>query len=339
MKYSFCFLILFLVNTALLFASGDEFYTKAMAQRKQENYVEAIKSLHKAIELEPENKLYKKELAEVYYLKKAYFEAIPAYEALVQKESENPLHLARLAEMQSMGSKKGVALELATKAMKMKSNDEEVVACLAKTFFEVKHYTNAIKMYEQLESITPNKNTNSSYKIAKCYVKLDRSIEAVPYFEKSIQDDPTNSYKMLEAANNCYDASNYKRAIELYTMAEEKGLPKSKTLYEQWGNTYNEMKDYNNAIAMYQKGKEYAPLDKELNFNISDAYTAKGDYRKAREILEAMLESNPKDADIIYAIGMTYYTGGNTGKAEKYFNQAFEIKPSLKENRTQKMGM
>jgi Flp pilus assembly protein TadD len=52
-----------------------------------------------------------------------------------------------------------------------------------------------------------------------------------------------------------------------------------------------------------------------------------------------MLQLNPNDAEVIYTKGMTYYKAGNTSKAETFFNQAFNIDPSLKSLRYTKSNL
>jgi tetratricopeptide (TPR) repeat protein len=113
-------------------------------------------------------------------------------------------------------------------------------------------------------------------------------------------------------------------------LAEDKGYYKTKTLYDNWAMSCEELKDYDRALFYYSKAKEFAPYDKGITLSIAETYMKKGSFDKSREVLDQLLELNPKDAEIIYTKGMTYYKQGNTAKAEKYFNEAFAIDPSLK---------
>ncbi|MBK7589083.1 MAG: tetratricopeptide repeat protein [Bacteroidetes bacterium] len=145
--------------------------------------------------------------------------------------------------------------------------------------------------------------------------------------------------KLIEAANSCYDANNYKLALELYQRAEDKGHYKSKGFYDNWALTCIELKDYDKALFYYTQAKEFSPYDKDINLSIAETYMKKGDFNKCREVLDDMLQLNPNDAEVIYTKGMTYYKAGNTSKAETFFNQAFNIDPSLKSLRYTKSNL
>ena len=194
---------------------------------------------------------------------------------------------------------------------------------------EVKHYPKAIACYKEAEKNLPN-DLDIPFKIATCYSQQSSYGDAMYYYEKAIKLDPHNPTKLYETANSCYDANYYKRANELYQLAEDNGYYLSKVFYDNWALTCTEMKDYDKALFYYTKAKEFAPYDKDINISIAELYMKKGDFNKSREVLDGILELNPNDATVIYTKGMTFYKAGNTAKAESYFNRAFEIDPSLK---------
>lgn len=328
-----------LTSWSLLLSAQQQtdFYQAAMTYKKKENYTEACRQMLKAVEGNPDIKSYRNELAELQYLRRAYFEAIPLYEQMLLEDTENLSYLARLAEMYSMSPQKLKCVEYAERALKLKPTDGQINRMLGRSFLEVKHYPKAIACYLAAEKSLPQ-DLDIPFKLANCYREISRYGDAMRYFEKAVSLDPENANKLYEAANSCYDANYYKRACQLYQLAEDKGYYKSKSFYDNWAMTCTEMKDYDRALFYYAKAREYAPYDKDLAMAVADVHVRKGDFGKARDVLDQILELNPEDAEVIYTKGMTYYKAGNTGKAEGYFNRAFEIDPSLKSLRYTKVS-
>lgn len=328
-QYLFLLLILGCGVNVLVAQSSEEYFASAMSFKQKDNYIETARLLNKAIELDRTNIELKKELANAQYINKKFYEAIPIYEELIRNDEKDLLYLSRLAEMYSMSSQKMKAVEYAERVLKLKPSDPQVFKMLARTFYEVKHYPKAIELYLVAEKSLA-KDMDIPYKLGFCYRKLSKNYEAMQYYIKAMQLDENNSNKIYEAANSCYDANNFKLAIELYQKAEVKGYFKSKSFYDNWALAYTEMKNYEQALQCYMKAKDFSPFDKNINLSIADTYMKMGEFNKSRDVLDEMLKINPKDADVIYTKGMTYYKAGNTGKAESFFNYAFELDPSLK---------
>ncbi len=307
----------------------NEYLLQATSYKQKENYVEAARLLNKALELDKNDMEVKRELADVQYLNKKYYEAIPLYEEIIKTDDKNIVFLARLSEMYSMSPQKFKGVEYAEKVLKFKPTDGHINKMIARTFFEVKHYPKAIEQYLIAEKALP-KDMDIPYKLGLSYRKLNKFYEAMVYYIKAMELDPNNGSKIYEAANSCYDANNYKKAVELYPLAEEKGYFKTKAFYDNWAMAYEELRDFDNAILCYEKAKQFSPYDKDINLSLANAYMKKGEFGKSREIIDELLKINPKDAEAIYTKGMSYYKAGNTGKASIYFNQAFDIDPSLK---------
>ncbi len=330
MKKFFCLLSFLLQLSAVVTAqSATEYFENAMKYKQKENYTETAKLLGKALEIDPQNKSIKQEMADVQYLRKAFFESIPLYEEMLQSDSKNLIILARLSEMYSMSPKKMKAVEYAELALKLNPTDGYINKMLARTFYEVKHYPKAIAQYRIAEKALP-KDMDIPFKLGFCCRNINNHSDAMACFERALQLDPGNGAKAYELANSCYDANYYLKATEYYQKAEDNKHYLSKGFYDNWAMSFVELKDYDKALLYYRKAKEFSPYDKDINLSIAETYMKKGDFAKSREVLDEMLQLNPNDAEVIYSKGMTYYKAGNTGKAESFFNQAFSIDPSMK---------
>ncbi|QLH45163.1 MAG: tetratricopeptide repeat protein [Bacteroidota bacterium] len=113
--------------------------------------------------------------------------------------------------------------------VKQEPQDGAVLRTIARTYFEVHHYPKALKQYLAAEKFLPQ-DKDIPFKIATCYQQMSNFRDAMTYFEKALALDADNPAKIFEAANSCYDASNYPRAIELYQLADAKGFLRVKYL-------------------------------------------------------------------------------------------------------------
>lgn len=324
------FLIACLVAPISVWAqSSDPYFLKAQEYRAKENYTEASKQLTMALKKDPGNSEFRKELADLQYMRRAFFEAIPLHEELLRAEPENLVCLSRLAEMYSMSPEKMKGVDYAERALAMKPADGEVLRALAGVFLEVGHYPRAITCFAAAEKAMPQ-NKDIPIKLGECYAQVARYADAMRSYERALSLDPDNPTTIYETANACYDANTFERADELYQLAQDRGYLKSKSFFDNWALTCTEMKDYDRALLCYAKAREFAPYDRAINFSMAGVYMKKGDFEKARDVFDALLEINPEDAEVIYMKGMTYYKAGQTNRAEPYFNKAFELDPSLK---------
>lgn len=318
-----------LAHASVWAQSANPLFLKSREYRAKENYTEAAKQLAMALKEDPGNSEFRKELADLQYIRRAFFEAIPLHEELLRDDPENVVYLSRLAEMYSMSPEKRKSMEYAERALALNPGEAEVLRMLAGAFLEVKHYPKAIACFAGAEKAMPQ-DKDLPFRLGECYAQVARYADAMRSYERALSLDPDNLTKIYETANACYDANAFERADELYQLAEDKGYFKSKTFFDNWALTCTEMKEYDRALLCYAKAKEFAPYDRDIDFSVAGVYMKKGDFAKARDVFDALLEINPEDAEVIYMKGMTYYKAGQTNKADPYFNRAFELDPSLK---------
>jgi tetratricopeptide (TPR) repeat protein len=89
------------------------------------------------------------------------------------------------------------------------------------------------------------------FKLAYCYAQQSSFLEAEKYYDQAIELDPHNSSKINDAANNCYEAGHYKKAIQLFNLAEENGYIQTSIFYENWAINYLALKNYGKALEYY----------------------------------------------------------------------------------------
>ncbi len=102
------------------------------------------------------------------------------------------------------------------------------------------------------------------------------------------------------------------------------------------GNCYNWLKQYDKAIADYNRAlqldSDYADARKNLGITYREAgeYFGKemGDLNKALNYLTKAYEMNPNDYATVRLMGVAYGMGGNSGKAIEFFTKCTELEPN-----------
>jgi len=72
---------------------------------------------------------------------------------------------------------------------------------------------------------------------------------------------------LIDSANNAYTEQNYEEAVGFYEKVLDKGL-ESPELYYNLGNAYYKLHDIASAILNYERAKQLAPNDEDIQYNL-----------------------------------------------------------------------
>ncbi|WP_111685046.1 histidine kinase [Winogradskyella tangerina] len=125
---------------------------------------------------------------------------------------------------------------------------------------------------------------------------------AITAFKISLQNYKTNSAR-LKLANAYLKNDDFEKSIQTYSEIDEKTLSNyEKTmLYEGMGDAYLEAKNFDEAVASYEKGLSVAkehlitPKITDLNSKIAQAYNFQGNIQKAKGFFDSSLDLATKE--------------------------------------------
>jgi tetratricopeptide (TPR) repeat protein len=137
----------------------------------------------------------------------------------------------------------------------------------AAVLFRVQHYSEAIPLLRQADSLAPDQASIHHY-LGYALWKLDQWSSAQAEFEKAHQLDPHNPY-------TCYF---------LARTAQSLGQPRR-------------------AAAFYEDVLSLGPAIYDTNKRLGEAYVDEGDLGKARELIETALREAPWDGSLYYELG------------------------------------
>lgn len=97
------------------------------------------------------------------------------------------------------------------------------------------------------------------------------------------------------------------------------------------GAIYLDQKNYDQAIAIFEKSANLPPSELKLKYNsLGLAYLKKKSYAKAQNFLEIAIKIDANDKYAHNNLGFVYAQQGNLTRAQEQFSQALKLDPSYK---------
>ena len=123
------------------------------------------------------------------------------------------------------------------------------------------------------------------------YLQQGKYQESIPYFQKALQIEPYFS------------------------------------TYSNLGTSYFFLKQYSNAVEMFEKAVALNPNDTQMMVNLADAYRGAGQQDKARTTYQQAisvgfkeLQTNPQNAEVMAEMALSYAKIGNAPEAQKLYS-------------------
>jgi serine/threonine protein kinase/Flp pilus assembly protein TadD len=168
---------------------------------------------------------------------------------------------------------------------------------LGNVYFQSGDYLKASQSFKQVAVLAPD--IDAGYEnIGDVFLQRGMYQESIPFYQKSLQFQHFSTYSNL-------------------------------------GTSYFLLKQYPNAIEMFEKAVALNPNDTDLMVNLADAYRGAGQQDKARATYEQAiavgfkeLQTNPQNADVMSEIALSYAKIGKAPEAQKLIRQARGIDKS-----------
>ncbi len=158
-----------------------------------------------------------------------------------------------------------------------------------------------------------------------CHVIIEKNLNEIRF--PALTDEPIKLVSFVSGLKS-YRQGNYKKAIEYFTYSIPddpiKSIDSSRIFFYR-GNTWNDMKEYNNAINDYTKAISINPKYDEAYNSRGLTYQKKGEYDKAIEEYTATLKINQNFTCAYINRGCVYRTKNDYDKAITDYNSAVKI--------------
>lgn len=254
------------------------------------NFLECKNAFLKAEELQPENKLALKQLANVYELEENVPKAIKYYNRLLEKDSLNSIYLRKLGQLYMKADMMHDAFPYFSLAYKLNSND----------FYTIKG---------MVEILT----TNEEYSLADSILT-----------EALLIDSTNIQYTLLSARTN-YIKKDYKKTIEKIESLTGK-LDLNNYYNKLTGFSYLQVDSIDKAIFHLSKSLVGESRPEHACYYLGIAYEKKGEQELALQFYEKALAAGvSKDIDLYHRnLARIYKEENDLKKAIHHYTEATE---------------
>ncbi len=183
------------------------------------------------------------------------------------------------------------------------------------------------KAIEQHQEIVKRDATDvDSYVLLGRLYRLDRrNVDAEDAFKRVLELDPSNELAMKELALVYTSLGDSNKAIEMLTKVNSRN-PSLRTLLDL-ANAYEQVRDFSNASAVYQRALEMRPGELDILKRYAQALLFSDNTEAARGVLEEIVTKAPEDVEAFLRLSQIYRQQGNFEKARTANNRAKDLAP------------
>lgn len=194
-------------------------------------------------------------------------------------------------------AQKSVDRIIAELQKKVKQNPQDASAhyALAHEYFSSRQIPEGIGELKRVLELQPQ-NANARLDLGAAYLSQGQAKEAQEEFTKFVAQEPNQVDGHAGLGMALADQGNHPAAIEEYKAALRLD-PRAGGVYYKLGISQAQLKQYDDAIASYQKEQQQSGDDPELENALADAYQGKGMTQQAQAARDkaAQLKSGQRD--------------------------------------------
>lgn len=219
----------------------------------------------------------------------------------------------------------GEAIDLLERALKKYPNDTDILLLLSGCYMEITRFIDAIKILLFADKIEPN-DASISYNLGFALLCAGRLDDCYKYLKKCLECNPPKEIKKM-ATRMLNSSEEFKSKLE---KSESITLEDELEKYDNFTKAQKSLyaKEYDRALALYNRILEKNPNHHPSIMNIGVAYIMQDEFEKALPFLERAYDIKPNDPMSIINLAHAHYFLGNKDKANKYIQ---ELKQKLKE--------
>lgn len=281
-------------------------YEEMMAMYGRSEYAnKAIEEYKAAIENDPSSEFLNAGLAELYARTGRIRDAVLEAQEIIKRDPNNlqahkllgRIYLRSLGDMQS-GTQSREVLKL------------------------------AIEQYEAMVRIDP-KNADNHLLLGRLYILSKDYSKAENEFKAAIEFDPASEEAVTSLAYLYNEEGDNKRALE--TLNSVPDVRRTAKMYAALGFTYEQQKDYKNAIAAYRKSLALDKENLDALRGLAQNLTSDNQMDAALNQWRAVQDADPQDAQAALRISEIYRRMGKFDLAMENLKKAESLVPDMLE--------
>ena len=305
---------------------SDAYKNLALVYKRTNNIDMALLNYEKAYSKSPSDIDIQKELAYCYHQKQDYKNALKFYD-LALKSTPNDYDLL-YSKAQVLHADKAYlsAIEIYKTLLEEKENEDvqknlmSALISLGYDLIDKDQYMQACLSFEEVLAMD-DKLAPAYFGLALANEKLKNDKKATYYFERAIALDPDNAEYKTEYEDYKTNAEKLAKTAPVQDEVTE-----SEKLIMQGDSAYK-TKDYKQAINAYQKVIEITPNDKETLLKLGNSYRLNKNLNKATYYYNEAIKIDNNFIDAWFNLGLTYANQRNFNSSVNCFEKVVSIDP------------
>ena len=319
---------------------GEAYYRLGLSELKLGRFVEALRSLQRSVELQPDNMDAPVKLAEMFLLIYAndprkpqqFIKEIEDLTKKLMDKNPNSYDGLRLSGYLALTKQKATdALQYFEQANKVKPNQPDLVHVLVQTLGANNRWEEAEKMAKDM--LGRDKSNAALYDVLYSYYMREKRLgDAETILRDKSANNPKNSAFILQNAAHFY---LQKRPDEMAAaldkiLKDPKTFPKARL---QVGEFYFRIRNFDKAVENYEAGIRESPTDKiALQKRIVETLVMQGKKTEASQLVEAILKEDSKDSEAIAMRAALMLQAGTRDQVQQAVNDLQSVVTRQPEN-------
>lgn len=266
--------------------------------------------------------------------------AIDEYRQAIQNDPDSEYLNAGLAELYAKTGRVRDAVVEAQDIIKRDPNNVEARKLLGRIYLRSlgdmqagtqssEILKRAIEQYEAIVRLEPN-SVDDHLLLGRLYRLNNDMAKAEQEFKTAVQLDPSSEDAVTTLAYLYNEQGDLGRAAKILTSVPD--ADRSAKLYAALGYTYEQQKDYKNAIAAYQRAVELDKDNLDAMRGLAQNLMNEGQYDAALQQYKQIVDSDPQDPQSYMRMAEIYRRTGRFDqaldalkKAEAYVQDSLEV--------------
>jgi len=180
---------------------------------------------------------------------------------IIQLDSKNWTALHIYGLVKASNSKHEDAVDLMTRAVRIKSEDSTLQYNLAKALSDCGRHDDAISHHQKAVELASN-NPNAWLNYGKTLLDKGQQEAALTHFDRALKLNPNYFEAWINKGNALYELKRYEEALNCYNYAILYKSDFAKVYFNK-GNTLNALQRYEEAVKEYDKAIKFQPENLE----------------------------------------------------------------------------
>lgn len=169
-------------------------------------------------------------------------------------------------------------------------------------------------------------NANVLFELGNFYNSADSKNKAIDYYRKAVEYDNDNFYYNMAYANICLELKQFSDAIDIYQRLSAQD-PTNNELYVYLSEAYRSDGDLVKAIGELDKLEAVVGLDEKISFQKYQLYKMLNQESKGFAEIQKYIDKYPNEIKYYLLLGNLYMQTGKTNEAFVVYSKAKSIDP------------